>query len=219
MGNTKSLYKMIVDEIEEGIRDRKYKPGDRIPTENELAQKFGVSMITVTRATQELELKGYIYRNKRKGSFICDSLDPLSMGKAAIASPSRGNLFLPLVMPFKEQIGYDILHGVEEEVKKYHHFVSVHNTGYDEFEERNIVETLIKNDVKGMIVYPCSSQKNISLFSGLLIKKMPFVLIDRAIEGIEAPLVTSNNHKGFMDLISYLFSLGHIKIGFVSTCM
>lgn len=53
-------------QIEEGV----YRPDDRLPSENELGERFGTSRITVRRALQTLESEGLIYRRQGLGSFV-----------------------------------------------------------------------------------------------------------------------------------------------------
>ena len=55
-------------EIEEGT----FKPDDKLPSENELAKKFGVSRVTVRRALQSLESASIIYRCQGLGSFVSE---------------------------------------------------------------------------------------------------------------------------------------------------
>ena len=43
----KPLYEQLMDAIREDIQKQVYKPGDRLPTETELEQIYGVSRITV----------------------------------------------------------------------------------------------------------------------------------------------------------------------------
>ncbi len=52
------------------IEQGKLDDGDRMPTEEEICQLFGVSRITVRRAYDELVNTGRIYRVQGKGSFV-----------------------------------------------------------------------------------------------------------------------------------------------------
>lgn len=56
----------IEREISEGV----YKPGDRLPSEQELCDSYQVSHITVRRALTELKELGLIYRHGGLGSFV-----------------------------------------------------------------------------------------------------------------------------------------------------
>jgi GntR family transcriptional regulator len=56
--------------IRQGLRDGTLSPGDRVPSENELSRRLGVSAITVKRALNELGRDGIIQRIQGRGSFI-----------------------------------------------------------------------------------------------------------------------------------------------------
>lgn len=56
----------ILEKIESGI----LKPGDQVPSDNELAHMFGVSRVTVANAISELRLRGIVIRVKGKGTFV-----------------------------------------------------------------------------------------------------------------------------------------------------
>jgi GntR family transcriptional regulator, N-acetylglucosamine utilization regulator len=57
---------LILRQIEAG----KWKPGDQLPTEDELAGRFQVSKITVRHALRELSGQGYIRREQGRGTFV-----------------------------------------------------------------------------------------------------------------------------------------------------
>ena len=50
----------VVTQIREAILSGRFRPGDRLPTERELAQQFGVSRVTVRDALRALEAGGLI---------------------------------------------------------------------------------------------------------------------------------------------------------------
>src|SRR5579863_1888906 len=62
------LKQIVRSEIERGM----YKPGDRLPSEPELIQRYGVSRITVRQALTELENEGVVVRRHGKGTYVAE---------------------------------------------------------------------------------------------------------------------------------------------------
>lgn len=68
IGSKKTLGQEIFRKIEQAIFDRQLEPGQKLPTEKELCEMFGVSRTAVREAVQMLSAKGLV--NIRKGSGI-----------------------------------------------------------------------------------------------------------------------------------------------------
>ena len=66
------LYYQIKEIIKDYIREKKLKPHDSLPPEEELSRMFGVSRMTVRQAMKELQVEGIIYRVRGKGTFVAD---------------------------------------------------------------------------------------------------------------------------------------------------
>lgn len=60
------------------INDGHYEADEKLPSENELCDKFDVSRVTIRRALQTLENEGLIYRCQGLGSFVADRRSPHS---------------------------------------------------------------------------------------------------------------------------------------------
>lgn len=66
------LHEQISSRLRERITSGELAPHDRLPSENDLAQRFDVSRVTARRALQTLESDGLIYRRQGLGSFVED---------------------------------------------------------------------------------------------------------------------------------------------------
>ena len=66
------LYELIVEQIERSIRTGQLKPGDQLPAERELAQRFDVSRTAVREAVKALGEKGLVEAQPGRGTFIID---------------------------------------------------------------------------------------------------------------------------------------------------
>ncbi len=60
------LKNILLDSIESGV----WKADQKLPTESELAARFGVSKITVRQAMRDLSEIGYVRREQGRGTFV-----------------------------------------------------------------------------------------------------------------------------------------------------
>lgn len=62
--------KLVEAQIEEAIRQRKFQPGSKLPSEHTLCAQFGVSRTAVREALRMLSARGMITVTKGKGMFV-----------------------------------------------------------------------------------------------------------------------------------------------------
>ena len=70
MNTNNSKYLQISQDIIERIMNGELAPGDRVPSEHELMQQYGVSTTTARKSLLNIELKGWVIRIKGKGTFV-----------------------------------------------------------------------------------------------------------------------------------------------------
>lgn len=80
------VYIQIQHEIRRGIQGGDYAAGDRIPSENELAERFETTRATVARALQELVFDGTIVRRAGAGSFVAPGAAAVSLESGRLKS-------------------------------------------------------------------------------------------------------------------------------------
>ncbi len=71
------LYAQITHILEQEIRLGRLEAGDRLPTQQELADHFEVSLAPVKQALRELEERGIVSTRQGRGTFVMDAT-PLS---------------------------------------------------------------------------------------------------------------------------------------------
>lgn len=64
------LYHQLKTAIQQEIEAGRWKPGEQLPTENDLIARYRVSKITVRQALRELATLGYIRREQGRGTFV-----------------------------------------------------------------------------------------------------------------------------------------------------
>ena len=70
--NGKTKYVILMEDLKERILSGQIRPGDRMPSENELAESNGISRHTVRKALAILENEGYITAEHGRGTFCSD---------------------------------------------------------------------------------------------------------------------------------------------------
>ncbi len=85
--NGKPFYLAIADALADDVRRGVVQPGEKLPTQRELAAAMGLDLTTITRAYAEAARRGLIVGEGRRGSFVrggpAESGDALAGGEAA----------------------------------------------------------------------------------------------------------------------------------------
>jgi GntR family transcriptional repressor for pyruvate dehydrogenase complex len=85
-----SVVKQILNNLESGMM----KPGEKLPTQEKLAQKFGVGRSSIREATNALAIMGYLKIIQGKGTFISEKIPAAdSTGTPGSDFLSDANLF------------------------------------------------------------------------------------------------------------------------------
>ena len=63
-------YHQLIEIIKRNVKEGVWLPGERIPSEMELCENFGVSRTVVRQALRELEAENIIIKRKGKGTFV-----------------------------------------------------------------------------------------------------------------------------------------------------
>ena len=103
------LYDQIRRAITRKITRRDWRPGDRIPFENELCRALNVSRMTVNKAMQALADDGLIVRKRKAGSFVAAQEHvqaPLTIARIEDEVEASGRLY-----------GYELLSRGESEME------------------------------------------------------------------------------------------------------
>ena len=75
---SKTLQKEIISKIRDLIDYKNLEPGDKLPSERTLSEKFGVSRSNLREAIQRLEFYGLLKSRPQSGTFIAD-IGPVAM--------------------------------------------------------------------------------------------------------------------------------------------
>jgi len=68
--HTEPLYRQVQRQIVECLARGEWKPGEQLPTEGQLAERFGVAVFTLRAGIGELVASGVLLRRQGKGTFV-----------------------------------------------------------------------------------------------------------------------------------------------------
>ena len=180
-----TLYAEIMADIRRRISGGALVPGERLPSMSALCEQYGVSKVTILLAVRELKAEGVLESRPRSGVFVRQppSLDAALTGKRLVAL---------LVTALDDPFYALILQGAEAACRAANFRLVVANSGNDPALEAFHIQELA-GQVAGLLLVPVFGRGNYAAYADLLERDVPFVFLDRAVAGLDAPLVASDN--------------------------
>jgi len=93
------LYRQIKSLILQALESGEWRPGQVIPSEQELASRFSVSQGTVRKAIDEMAAENLLVRKQGKGTFVASHNDPRALFRFLRLVPMDGDLAHPQSVP------------------------------------------------------------------------------------------------------------------------
>jgi DNA-binding LacI/PurR family transcriptional regulator len=206
---TEPFYQRIYDYLLEEIGSGRLKGGDRVPTEKELCQQFGVSRITSKRALEMLTADGYVTRFRGKGSFIRDE------GRKSVI-PGSSNFICLLISGFRDSFGTTLIYEAEKNCDSLGYHLLIKYTRDSVSGESAAIKALAALNIAGILLMPVHGEHYNADILNLVLKKEPLVFVDRKMRGLAVPSVSTDNVQAAETGTNYLLRLGHRKIAFYS---
>lgn len=210
----RTLYKEVFEQIKDRIKTDVYKLNEKLPGEQQLADEFGVSTITVKRALTELKDAGYLSRKPKEGTVVIAKTASLSAVPDTLANDKP--LIGLIVTNFDDTFGTNILNGILGEKADQVNIIVKKSLG-DSQKEGVLIKELIEMNVNGLILLPSSSKYLLPTVLDLASQRFPMVMIDRTVSNLPISSITTNNVEAAKQLTSYLIGLGHKRIGMLTS--
>lgn len=215
------LYKQIQADIKKQIAFGSLKPGDRIPSETDLARKYFVSQITSKNALNGLVDEGYLYRIQGKGTFVTNSLadseaDSVPSADSTIFKPSFKGIIGFLVPAMVTKVSQTLLNHMERFISQADYQMVFHITRESITDEAFTINLLRNNGAKGIIVFPVIDEVYNETILRTALDKYPLVLVDRYFKNINVNSVTSDNMDAMYEATNYLIQNHHKNIAILS---
>jgi len=90
------LYRQIRERLLDGLQAGEWRPGEPIPSETELASRYGVSQGTVRKAIDELAAENLLVRRQGRGTFVASHQEPRAQFRFLRLRPNEGDVVQPV---------------------------------------------------------------------------------------------------------------------------
>jgi LacI family transcriptional regulator len=181
-------------------------------TMQDIAEKCGVSLTTVSRALQN---KGEISpETKDKILKIAREMDYTPNVPARILAGGKSNIIGLVVADNSNPYYAKLIRGVEDCAKNNGYGIILYNTDETMEQELGGHQMLLENRVDGLLITSIISGKDPLL--NLKEESIPFVLLNRYIEGFDSDWVRSDNRLGAYLITKHLCEKGHHRIAHIT---
>ncbi|WP_423189101.1 GntR family transcriptional regulator [Alkalibacterium sp. f15] len=205
-------YLMIKKNIQEKINNNDYVLGSKIPSEAELRQQFDVSRHTIRLAIAKLVEEGYLVKQQGSGTFVSDYYK-------TNMKPSTKKTIGVITTYLSDYIFPSIIRGIEEELSKHDYSLMLSSTRNNVDNERGALESMIEQNVDGLIVEPTKSNlmnPNLNYYLELSEKATPLIMLNASYEELDLPFVALDDIKAGRMATDHLIDLGHTNIGIIT---
>ncbi len=195
---SKALWHQMFLDLKEGIESGLYSPESPLPSETEIAAKWGVSRLTAHRAFYELQREGFVMRKPKVGTVV---LPPKPQVSSRIAA-----LFFHAGDYFQGTLLGSVRAGLGENVQ-----LSYVDTNRDAATEAAALNRA-SEESDGAILFPTCDPRNNDLILSLDAKGFPLVCIDRHPPGVGCDSVQTDNYAATYEALRDLLDHGHSRI-------
>jgi len=205
--NQNSKHAALSQWIKENIENETFKVGEKIPSENELASRFGISRQTVRQAIGNLVSEGMLIREHGSGTFV------LPKNKISAEKTMRIGVITTYL---DDYVFPSIIHGIEEVLTPNGYTLSLGITHNKPSNEEKSLLQIMQNGVDGLIVEGTKSALpniNFSLYEQIREKNIPIVFINGYYKGYDDSYIILDDAKAGEILTDVLIDNGHTLLG------
>lgn len=195
-------WQQIVEEIRAQIETGIRRPGDRLPSERELAQHWGVSRMTAHRAMHELQRMGLVERKRKSGTIV------------TAAKPRRTGCIALLAHHSHDALEMSYLRGIHTGLQEEIHLIVCDTQGNPDKEAHYLRR--MAREADGIILLPTCEPENTPLIARLIESGTHIVCIDRYPEGVPVDAFVTDNYGSTIEALRYLITQGVSPIAHLS---
>lgn len=185
----------------------------KVPTIKEIAKKLNISVSTVSRALHDHPSIGL--RTKMQVQKLAAEMN-YEPNQTAIQFKQGKTFTLGLILPnLREEYFSSAISGVEDAAFKHNYNVLIGQSHDLVDRERNILETMRKHRVDGVLVSISKQTNSIAHFEQLDKYNIPVVFFDRVPDVPNIHSVWCSLYYSTIEAVTFLFKKGHRQVAYI----
>ncbi len=202
-------YQKVIDWITENIDAGTLKPGEKIPSENELCIRFDLSRQTIRHAIAKMSEDGLLESRRGSGTYVADQR----------AEEGERNVIAVVTTYLDDYIFPSTIRGIENTLSDKGYSMQLSFTNNTVGKERQILQDLLgRSDVAGLIMEPVKSalpNPNNNLYMLLRDRGIKILFINSFYPELGFPHVSLDDAGSAYKAVRALIDAGHTNIGCV----
>ena len=202
---TASKYQTVYDELKREIVSGRLAPGEKMPSELKLMERYDFSRQTIRKALEELTKDGYIHKVQGSGSFV---KSPHAGGKNA-----KTVIFIALFFFYYFFSQY--IAGVEKVLKENGYALNISFSNNRPEDEARCLQEAMEKGCAGILLIPARSAciySNLHLYKKIKQLRIPCITMGGQLPYAGLPCVIMNDFEGGKMAAEYLIDKGHTRI-------
>jgi GntR family transcriptional regulator of arabinose operon len=202
-------YESVKRYLRERIAAGEMRPGDRIPSEEELVQLLQVSRNPVRRALGDLVQEGWIFTLRGSGSYVKQAQNTDHITLSCLLSTEDRRFESELIRGMRIAVDNHPNMNLDLVLKK---------PGRDTKQMIEVLNSLDASKVGGVLFLPVlDAQRSVNRMLGATLRSLQrpdfaVVALDRFVPECESSYVMTDHARGAMLITDYLLSQGHGNI-------
>ena len=211
-------YRQVYEDLYASIKGGVFQPGERLPSEAELGERYQTSRITIAKAVNELQLQGLVSRRAGSGTHVL------------VPETTAGHVFGLLIPDLgRTEIFEPICHGMmQSPLSKPHSLLWGHSMGEPSQQEKqaeHLCHQYISQKVSAVFFAPIEfipnqDEVNNRIVAALERAAIPIVLLDRCYarypQRSKFDLVGIDNRRAGFLITQHLLRHGLKRVAFVA---
>ena len=200
------IHKQVTQRLQQMLGKGVWQTGDQIPGERELAEYFGISVLTLNKAVSALVQQGLLERQRGRGTFVSLPKRVETRCLAVVMHSSLKDVMTP-----SDYYTESLVHGIQAALAPHGFDYSLSFLG--EWHP-NVLAAMPRTKLSGVLMMapPSNRWNDIERLWEL---GLPVVVLGASWPDSKVPTVGSDNRGGTHEALRHLLQLGHRKIGFI----